>query len=478
MSRFGAVTIRKVPPCMFVLLSILSLVAGCAAPPRPDSSVASSTPRLQPQVETGRNGSPPVEQASHSTPAPPVGRDLMTAPTLTAEDLIGLVLERNPTLEQMTAAAAVAAAKYPQVISLDDPMFGFQTSPFSAGSPNADYAARVELSQKIPLFGKRELKGQAARAEAWAVAQDVDDARLQLVEAAKVALADYFLAEQSLGVAAESLKLLREFRQNAETRYKNGLAPQQDMLQLDVEAVRLEERTVSLKRARQVARARINTLAHLPADGPLPPPAEFRVTAPLPDPTDLRQRAVSSRPDVKAVSDRLVAEQATLGLAHQEYKPDVELLTAYDGYWQGAAGRPLQWQVGARVNLPIRFGRRDGAVSEAQAKITQRRAELARLTDQVGFQVQESYEQARESEQVVKLYEVKAVPAAEANVKEAQAAYVNGKVPFLSLVEAQRNLITVRDRLNEARADVFRRRATLDRVVGVSTPVVKASGPK
>jgi cobalt-zinc-cadmium efflux system outer membrane protein len=419
-----------------------------------------------------RNISPVVVQSSHITL---VGRGL-TASTLNSDDLISIVLERNPTLEQMTAAAVAAAARYPQVVSFDDPIFAFQTSPFSAGSPNADYAARVELSQKIPLFGKRNLKGLAALAEARAVAQDVDDARLQLVEAAKVALADYYLAEQSLGVAHENLKLLREFRQNAETRYKNGLAPQQDMLQADVETTRLEERVVSLKRGHQVARARINTLAHLPVDGVLPPPADLYVDAPLLEPTELRALAVSNRPDLKAVSDRLAAEQATLGLTNQEFKPDVELMTAYDGYWQGAGGRPLQWEVGVRVNLPIRIGRRNAAVAETRAKVAQRRAELARLTDQIGFQVQEAYEQVRESEQIVKLYETKALPAAESNVKEAQAAYVTGKVPFLSLVEAQRNVIAVRDRLNEARTEVFRRRAALDRMVGEPVPPVAVSG--
>ena len=385
---------------------------------------------------------------------------------LSVEELVRVVQQRNPTLEQMTAVATAIAARYPQVTSLDDPMIGFQTAPFSVGSPNANYAARVELTQKIPLFGKRELRGQVVLAEVHAAIQDIDDARLQLTESARSAFADYYLAEKSLAVASENLKLLGEFRQNAETRYRNGLAPQQDMLQADVELARLEERLVSIRRARQVAQAKINTLAHLPTDGALPPPAECRPSGTLSEPSELRARALASRPDVKAISDRLAAETAALCLAQREYKPDVELLTAYDGFWQGDGGRPLQWQIGARVNLPIRTSRRDGAVSEANAKIAQRRAELARLTDQIGLQVQEAYEQIVESIQTLKLYETKALPAAEANVKEAQTAYVNGKVPFLSLVEAQRSVITVKDRLNETRAELVRRRATLDRVVG------------
>src|SRR5262249_44733890 len=70
------------------------------------------------------------------------------------------------------------------------------------------------------------------------------------------------------------------------------------------------------------------------------------------------------------------------------------------------------------------------------------------------------------SEKAVRLYEKTILPAADANVKSAQAAYTTGKTPFLSLIEAQRNLINLRDRYYETVADYFRRWATLDRVIG------------
>ena len=86
--------------------------------------------------------------------------------------------------------------------------------------------------------------------------------------------------------------------------------------------------------------------------------------------------------------------------------------------------------------------------------------------NQVQFQVQEAYEQLLESERILALYEKTILPAARENVKAAQTAYVTGKTPFLSLIEAQRNLVNLRDRDYEARADYFRRLATLDRMIG------------
>jgi outer membrane protein TolC len=125
----------------------------------------------------------------------------------------------------------------------------------------------------------------------------------------------------------------------------------------------------------------------------------------------------------------------------------------------------------------VRLDSRSGAVAEAAARAAQRRAEYARLADQVGLQVQEAYELARESTDAAALYETKLLPAATATVKAAQAAYVNNKVPFLTLIEAQRNLVTLKDRSFEVTADAYRRRAALDRAVG-EVGVSRPPGPK
>ena len=58
---------------------------------------------------------------------------------------------------------------------------------------------------------------------------------------------------------------------------------------------------------------------------------------------------------------------------------------------------------------------------------------------------------------------------AEANVESASAGYVATKVDFLRLVEAQRQLIDLQEKHQDAVAEYHRRRAELERVVG--TPI-------
>src|SRR5262249_33274008 len=247
-------------------------------------------------------------------------------------------------------------------------------------------------------------------------------------------------------------------------------AEEQDVLQAEVEIGRQRERQLTLERMKQVAVARINTLLHLPPDAPLPPPPkELRPAAAPPEVQELRALALSRRPDLQALADRLAAEQAALALACKEFYPDFELMAAYDHFWQGV-DRDFAPQLAVRLNLPIRKAKRWAAVAEAQAKVAQRRAELDRQIDQVNFQGEEAYAQLLEEERIIRLYDESILRAAEQNVRAAQTGYVTAKVPFLNLIEAQRNRALLRERYYEAIADYHRRRAALERAVGGLIP--------
>src|SRR5262249_43417995 len=200
---------------------------------------------------------------------------------------------------------------------------------------------------------------------------------------------DYYLARRALAVNQEAQRLLQEFREQARQRYeKVPGANQQDVLQADVEIGRQRERLLMLQRMEQVAGARVNTLLHLPPDSPLPPPPfDIGPLEPLPDVALLRAAAPAQRPDVQALADRVRAEQAALALACKEFYPDVEVTAAYDTIMGNGPTRDLAPQVGVRVNLPVRHARRYGMIAEAEARLAQREAALARQTAQVQFEV-------------------------------------------------------------------------------------------
>jgi outer membrane protein TolC len=389
---------------------------------------------------------------------------------LDIDQLIAEVHGRNPSLQAAAAAWQAAAERYPQVVSLDDPMFGSMLGPASLGSGEVDFGWMVETSQKLPWPGKRRLRGQQAQAEADAAYQDIEDARLRLAEAARMAFLDYFLAQRHLELNASNVEEVERYRKTALAHYENRLVQQQDVLQAEVELAELERRKLELERMERVAVARINTLLHRVPDHPLPPaPGELPSAAELPSATELRKLALDRRPDLAASSARMRAEEAALELAAKEFYPDIELVARYDAFWQPAE-RDLRPQVGINLNLPMRRDRRCAAVREAIARLSQRRAEFASRVDQIQEEVQAAADRLEKSRGIVQVYSDKIVPAAELNVRSAVIGYEAPKLDFLRLIEAQRQLIEIREKQYEAIADYHRRLAELERALGGPIP--------
>jgi outer membrane protein TolC len=419
-----------------------------------------------------------------SPPPPAANSPFADRGELSVDVLVEQVLAVNPSLAQMVAAWQAASARYPQVTSLEDPMFAGTIGPGTIGpdDPGINFAYRMEISQKYPWPGKLRLRGQNALAEAGAAGNEVDDMRLQLIESARAAFYDYYLVARALEVNEQNLRLLERFRTVAQSRYENKLVPLQDVLQAKVEIGRERQRRLTLERMQEVAVARINTLLNRPPTVPLPPPPQkVTVGDGIPDAESLRSVALSRRPDLLALNNRIAADQASLGLAYKEFCPDLEPFFMYDRFMgNNDQNKDLATMVGLKLNLPIRLARRRAAVAEAQARLNQRRAELARQVNQVNFEVQQAHAQVRESSRTVRIYEQSILPDAQRNVEAAQSAYETGGIAMLNFIGALRDQVMLRDRYYEAVADYFRRRATLERVIGgplTTSPAPGSGGP-
>jgi outer membrane protein TolC len=381
---------------------------------------------------------------------------------LSVEQLVAEVQARNPSLQAASAAWRAAAERYPQVVSFDDPMFTYMISPQGIGMDNGG-GWMVQATQAVPWAGKRALRGSAAAAEAEAMRGDIGDTRLRLAEAARTAFYDYYLARRQMDVNASTQRLLVQFREIARNKYQVNQATEQDILQADVELASLESRRTELARDEQIAMARINTLLHRAAHHALPPPP---AKAPLPETPPavdaLQQAAVHSRPDLFAQQARIRTERANQALACKEYYPDVNLVAKYDGFMP----EEMRPQVGIDINIPTRFSRRSAAVREATDRLQQRCAEYQDLLDQTRYEVQSAFDRTTQSERVVHLFEEKILPATQRSLDSALANYTSGKLDFLRLLDAERQLNTQREMYYQAIAEYHRRVAELARVVG------------
>jgi outer membrane protein TolC len=461
------------PPARLASLALAASLAGCSLPGAKPSTVANPSPGTTTAaiVSPSRAATGEAVSVAYQVPAEnPASSPLQDSGSnplaeqaeLSVDELVSQVEARNPSLQAVTAAWRAAADRYPQQVSLDDPMFQFMMAPGGMGKDDSDGWA-VQVSQKLPWPGKRELRGAEANADAEAMHGDVGDQRLRLDETSRMAFYDYYLAQRLIEVNESAHKLLAEFRDIAVHKYEVAQGPQQDVLQTDVELASQKTRRLELQRDERIARARINTLLHQPPNNPLPPPPrhlELRDT--LPSVEALQTVAVQARPDLFAQLSRVRSAEAKLELANKEYYPDVEVMARYDAFWQP----DLRPEVGMNLNMPIRYSRRSAAVNEACERLQQQRWEYQSLLDQVHFDVQSAWDRVTQSRDVLRLYQDQALPASERNVESARTNYTTGKLDFLRLIYAERQLNTQREMYHQAVVEYNRRRIELERAIG------------
>jgi outer membrane protein TolC len=392
---------------------------------------------------------------------------------LSVDNLIREILARNQSLAAMQAAWRAAAQRYPQAVALDDPMLMTLMAPGSFSDPNHQSSWMAGASQQLPWPGKRQLRGAVARAEMSAAYFDAGDLAVRLAATGRNAYYAYFLSYRELELLNENARRLQEFRDLARTQYESKSVTQQDFLQAEVELAELDRQRIEIERDSMVAAARINTLLHRLPNYPLPPPAR-EITAPqrLPEPELLYQAAIQRRPDLAALAAKVRAEQATTDLARREYLPDFNVGGRYDQFWDRVNQRG---QLSVNLNVPLYQQKRDAAVREAMFRAMQRRSEYEQLVDTIRNDVQAAYQNVLSSQKTVYLYQRRILPAIDQNVTAARTAYESRQGSFLSLVEAQRQLIDGQMKEVQALAEYHRQVAELEQALAGPIPYEPAA---
>jgi outer membrane protein TolC len=371
--------------------------------------------------------------------------------------VVAAVLARNPDLDVARATWRAAVAAYPSAIALDDPMASYAIAPFSIGS-DVPFGQRIEINQKLPWPGKRQLRGDAAIADAEAMQADYESLRLDLAEATVQAFDELYIAARALEINHHHLELLERIERSALAQYTTGHGSQQDPLEAHTHMIELERERLMLEKQQRIAVAMMNRLLRRKVDADLPPPpARLAVAA---------STAADSRnahPRQLAASARIRARQAEVDEAGLAFYPDFEVMGSYDSMWDTWQHR---WMVGIGIEIPLQRGKRSADRERARAEQAKATAELASVTNML----EEGRERARreidEATKALELDEKRLLPTARQRVDAALAGFTAGQNPFSTVVMAEHELRDVELGIERTRADLDHQLAALARLEG------------
>ena len=392
---------------------------------------------------------------SHSPDA-----EYLRAP-LTAEAFTEAVLGHNASLEAMRQAVVAAAAEVKPASSLDDPMLSVSAAPRTfgiGGGPNGD----VEVSQSLPWWGTLNARREVAQADAAARGEDFDALRLQLAALARGAFADWVYVHRALDINAANRAVLDELRNVARIRYTTGQAPQEDVLQADVERTMLMQQRLEWERDLTVAQARMNALLERAPQSMIPPPGGLPAPSALPAEEILADRALA-HPQLEELADEQRAAAARQRLAEKDRFPKFSVSAGYNTMWADPTMRPM---VGLSLTVPIDQGKYRAAIDAAQAEARRAAATLQDRRASLLADLSADYAAVRETAQSVALYRNELMPLAQSTLDVARTEYGSGRGDFLNVLTAEQHRLDTELGLARMQSDYFRELAELDRASG------------
>jgi outer membrane protein TolC len=402
------------------------------------------------------------------------GNQKQSGGALELEGLISEALERNPEIiaarnRWMSAQEIVRARK-----SFPDPRLSYTYFVESIETRVGPQQNIIGAKQTIPFYGKRDLRANVAAKEAESLKESYEAVKSEVIRQVKRSFYDLFYVSTIIDITQREKELLKRFERIAMTKYATGGGSQQDILKIQVEISKLQDRLLTLSDHEQTAGAILNILVNRPADRPLGKPQVPKLRRFFLRQEELFTLAKENRPELQAAEARIEESEVAYKLSKRNYFPDLTVGVNYievgdrPGYVEDE-GKDA-FTVTASINLPLWYGKLSSQVKSAFKRTRARQSTYHNVLNRTLFEVKDNYFKIQTARETVELYKNVLIPQAEQSMKSAEAGYISGIVSFLDLLDAERVLLKIHFDYWKAYTDYLKRIADIERAVGVELP--------
>ena len=389
------------------------------------------------------------------------------------EQLIDEGQKTNQELAAIEDTVTALESQAPAVGTWDDPRIGIGISnlPTDSFSFNQEPMTQkqIALSQKIPWFGKLDLKSQNITLRALGLKASLKAKRLNLTR--KISDRYYTLAfvDSSLRTNKQLTDMVSQLLKVSETRYAAGKGLQQDVLQAQVELSKLLDEKLTLLNQRKVVESKINELINRPNFLPVAPVVDSKVPSVDLNDDFLQKVALANNPWIKV--RRIGIEQSDVGieLAEKDYYPNFDFKLAYGQREEDQLGRDRADFVSGFVSMsvPLWAAKKQGNNLTATKKKKEAAQKAVQgLVDTIPHQVKSLAAELRTLWKNYQLYREGLIIQAEQWARSSLAAYEVGKVEFNTMINSQIRLARLQLKAEKYRFSIFQKYAELEQVLG------------
>jgi len=385
------------------------------------------------------------------------------AEPLSRAQAVARALERNPTVlrsfadrdglrgraRQARADALPEVSVYGTFLRYQDP--GFFNSPnidefppeiLQAFRPIASnlWDGSVSVRQTLWSFSL----GKAIRAAGYAEhlgEENVRTAHQDVALRAVFAYNAHLLALEQVGVAEMVVRQKEKQLEMARNRRGAGVATDLEVLRFEVDLANARTTLLRLQGAADLARGDLNAVMVEPTDGPIEPTDTLEFVETAADQQQVVREAVSSRPEVQAVSWNEKIYDEAIGIYKADMQPRLDFNGAY-GWSVRDTGNFFEsnykkWSLAVTLKIPIFDGwRTAGKVAQARAdraKVGQDRVALETLID---LEAKQAVDRLRVAASVFHATELNVIQARKV-LEMTEANYRLGAATPLDVIDAQ-----------------------------------------
>jgi len=399
-------------------------------------------------------------------PLPPSPDDTRReAAPLTLQDVVDRFLRRNLAVEAARQRVDVAHAERIASRLRPNPTVTLLGDQFALSGPtpfNQLYELAATYAQPIERSEKRRLRGEVGDLT-------VSVAEAQLADVLRQRLAEVKRAFYEAVLATNLVELARQNRQSFDdlvtlnqTRFEEGAIAEGELLKVKLERVKFG--TAVAQAQLGVQQATIKLLALLDAealDSTTPVVGELAFTpAPL-DVSAIRAQALQNATALQ-VAERSVG-LAERRIALEQARAAIEL-TPFVGYKRLGPDNTILF--GVSIPLPL-FDRNQGGIARARAEAGATRTEMMQTRTRILADVESAFRAWESARARVLVFEQGLLQQADESRAIALAAYREGAISLLAVLETERARTDIRQQYLEALFDVRVSRVVLEAVTGV-----------
>lgn len=394
------------------------------------------------------------------------------APAESLSRLVQQAIANNPEIAASEARWRMYTGRIAQARSLEDPMLMFKLQNGIISDPldfNRDSMTQkvVGISQQLPFWGKRDLKGEIASKEAESYRWQVEERKLELARMVKETYWQIYFIDRSLKITDKNIGIMDDVVALAETRYSVGQGAQQDVLRAQVERSKMLDMKINQEQQRKSLVAALNTLLARAADTPVAVAAEPVATPVTLSAGDLQRLAEENRPQFKSLTAQIDMGRAGHRLAEKENYPDVNLSFEYMQRDAAMEDEGLDmYSAGVTFNLPVYRERRQAMRAESSSAVSMADAEIAMLKNSIAGGIADLLAQLERRRKLADLYKTGIIPQAEQTLESTIIGYRVGKADVLMLLDSRVTLFNYEREYYDSLADYQMKLAQLEALVG------------